>query len=532
MPQPYEKLISLHDDTRDKLLAGLQILYDLVSATLGPGGRFICVHRAADWPFTTKDGKTVAEEVFLHDEFQNAAAQMVKEVSIETCRETGDGTTTACVLAYHIFKDGIQAVKAGANPVTLKKGMDAATHQALAFLEKLATPVVGEDIRRVAAISANGDQEMADLISSAVVKAGRTGAVTLDYSHDTETKIQVVDGCQLDTGWVSPQFITDPKLGECVLENPYILLIDKKLQSIDGMWERGSLLEKISDANRSLLLVCENIEGQALATLVYNKTRGALKCAAVRTPAYKEAGRELLEDIAALTGATVIGDEMGLKLSSIGFEHLGQAGTVKISQTQTSILDGIPVPERLQTRIEHIQAAQLREPDQMRVEHLQLRLSRLSGGIVVVRIGGNTPLEVEEKKYRAEDAMHATRAAIEKGIVPGGGVALLRASQSLECTSTQSKDYDQGYVIVRNALEQPIKKIASNAGYDGDQVWGNVVKELGSFGFDALTGTFGDMKENGIVDPVKVVLSALKNAESIATNMLLIEGMICLRVNS
>lgn len=523
----FAKLINHGDESRSKIYAGVKVLADLVSSTLGPGGRLICIHRPMDVPFLTKDGVTVAKEVYLSDEFEDAGAQMVKDASSRTCDEAGDGTTTAAVLAHSMFKQGLDAIAGGANPVMLKKGMDAAVEVACYALKQMATKVEGEDIRRVAAISANGDQEMADLVSAAVVQAGTDGVVVIDESHTLETKIQVIDGCQLNTGWISPRFITDEKLGESVLEKPYLLLIDKKLQSISEMLP---FLEKVSDENRSILVIAEDLQGEALATLVFNKVNGVLRSCAIRTPGYKEAGREILEDIAALTGATVIGDDLGLKLSSIGFEHLGQAETVKVSQIATSILGGKSDTQRLQERMEEIRAGIARESDQSQRERLQARLSRLGGGIVVIRVGGASALEVEEKKYRAEDAMHATRAAIEGGIVPGGGVALVRASMFVHSrvdAFTGNKDRDQGMEIVCTAMKEPIQKIASNAGFDPTEAIGPVLaSKHPNLGFNALTGNHGDLKEQGVIDPVKVVLSALRNAESIASVMLVTEGMI------
>jgi chaperonin GroEL len=538
-PLSFYKLTNHGKESRDRIYAGVKVLTDLVSSTLGPGGRFVCIKRSGhplEVPFLTKDGKTVAESVFLKDEFEDAGAQMVKDVSVQTCKESGDGTTTAAVIAESIFKQGLDAIEAGANPVMLKKGMDSATESACDFLRKLATKVEDEDIRKVATISANGDEYMADLVATAVIKAGKTGAVELDYSNTTETKIQVVDGCQLNSGWISPTFVTDPKTGEALLSNPYILLFDKKLQSISEMLQpqKGEkpLLEQISDQQRPLLIIAEDIQGEALATLTFNKVRGVLQSCAIRTPGYKEAGREILEDIAALTGATVISDDLGLKLSSIGFQHLGQAGTVKVGQSSTSILDGKSDSGRLNDRIEEIQAAQARETDQMQIERLQLRLSRLSGGVVVIRIGGYTTLEVEEKKYRAEDAMHAIRAALEMGIVPGGGIALVRATGSFIPLQQSAEDYanrtdfEKGQSIVGRAMLEPVMKIASNAGFNPEEVLLKVHFKEGSYGFNALTGEYGDLKEMGIIDPLKVVLSAFRNAESIASNMLLVEGMI------
>lgn len=527
----FAKLINHGNESRQKIYAGVKVLADLVSSTLGPGGRFVCIHRPMDTPFLTKDGVTVANEVFLYDEFEDAGAQMVKDVSKRTCDQAGDGTTTAAVLAHAMFKRGLDAVKGGANPVLLKKGMDAAVEEAVELIKSFASPVEGEDILKVATISANGDKDMANLVSTAVVKAGRDGHVTLDESHSLETRIKVVDGCHLNTGWISPRFVNDEKSGFCVLENPYILLIDKKLQSISDLLP---FLEKISDENRSILFICEDLQGEALATLVFNKARGALNCCAIRTPAYKEVGRELLEDIAALTGATVISDDLGLKLSSISHDHLGQAKTVKVSLTETSILGGVPNVGRLNDRLEEIRAAMDREPDQSQKERLQERLSRLSGGIVVIQIGGASKLEVEEKMFRAEDAMHATRAALEEGIVPGGGVALARASKKFSrYVGIEAKsDFLSGYEIVCEAIKEPLQKIALNAGYNPEETLQKVlaVDDL-QYGFNALLGVFGDLKEQGIIDPAKVVLSALRNAESIASLMLVTEGMIVHPIN-
>lgn len=524
----FSKLINHGKDSRAKILAGTYTLYDLVSSTLGPGGRFIAIKRSShplDVPFLTKDGKTVAENIFLKDEFEDAGAAMVKDAAIQTCKEVGDATTTATVLAYHIYKQGIEAIEAGANPVLLKKGMDAAVQAATEAIKEMKTNVVGDDIQKVSRISANGDAEMADLVAQAVVMAGQNGTVEISRSDTTETKIRQVDGCQLNSGWITPRFITDEKTGEAVLEKPYILLFDKKIQSISDMLP---FLEKVSDQNRSILIIAENLEGEALATLVFNKVQGVLRSCAIRTPGYKEMGRELLEDIAALTGATVIGDDLGLKLSSVGFEHLGEADLVKVGQEYTSILGGHANAARLQDRIEEIHAAKTRETDQSQLERLQLRLSRLSGGIVVIQIGGATQLEVEEKFYRAEDAMHAVRAALEGGIVPGGGVALLRASNLVFSGKAPTvKDEEKGRNIIVNAMTAPIQKIATNAGFDHMEVLNTVSGALTEgFGFNAMTGEYGDMKEMGIVDPAKVVLAALKNAASIASNMLLCEGMV------
>lgn len=529
----FSKLINHGKDSRAKILAGTFKLYDLVSSTLGPGGRFVAIKRSAhplDVPFLTKDGKTVAESIFLSDEFEDAGAAMVKDAAIQTCKEVGDATTTATVLAYHIYKQGIEAIEAGANPVFLKKGMDIAVQEASETIRDMKTDVVGDDIQKVSRISANGDAEMADLVAKAVVLAGQNGTVEISRSDTTETKIKQVDGCQLNSGWITPRFITDEKTAEAVLEKPYILLFDKKIQSIVDMLP---FLEKLQETGRPLLLMAENVEGEALAVLVHNKVQGRFVSCAVRTPGYKEVGRELLEDIAALTGATVIGDDLGLKLSSIGFEHLGEADLVKVGQEYTSILGGHANVQRLQDRVAEVQSAKSRETDQSQLERLQLRLSRLSGGIVVLQIGGATQLEVEEKFYRAEDAMHAVRAAIEGGIVPGGGVALFRAAMSMRGFTHGNKDVAKGFRIVMNAMKEPIKKISSNAGYDPEESIGpTLASKNPNLGFDALTGEHGDMKEMGIIDPAKVVLAALKNASSIASNMLLTEGMVVPPVQS
>ena len=491
-----------------------------------------------DVPFLTKDGKTVAESVFLADEFEDAGAAMVKDVSIQTCKEAGDGTTTAAVLAHSIFKQGLDAIEAGANPVMLKKGMDAAVQAAVEQLKAMAQPVSDEDVMKVARISANGDEEMANLVATAVTRAGKTGVVELSFSNSTETSIRVVDGCQLLAGWASPTFITDPRLEEALLENPYILIIGKKLQSISEMLESKlgvkPLLEQISDSQRPLLIICDDIQGEALATLTFNHKRGVLKCCAIRTPGYKDAGREILEDVASLTGATVITDDLGMKLSSIGFQHLGQAGTVKVGQQITTILDGKADAVRLAERIEGIQLAQQRETDQAEVERLQLRLSHLAGGVVTVLIGGKTELEVRERYYRAEDCMHSTQVAREQGTVPGGGVALLNCCHIKCMGQGNHKDFMTGFRIVQDAMLEPIQKIAHNAGFDPDVVLKDVMApDLSdptiaprNYGFNALTGHYGDLREMGVIDPLKVVLSALTSAESIASNMLLTEGMI------
>ena len=528
----FAKKISHGKDSRDKIYAGVRIISDLVASTLGPGGRFVCIKRTQhplDVPFLTKDGKTVAESVFLEDEFEDAGAQMVKDVSLQTCKEAGDGTTTAMVLAHAMFKAGLEAIENGANPVFLKKGMDAAAQAACSHLKAMAQPVSDDDVVKVALISANGDREMAELVSAAVVRAGRTGVVELSFSNTTVTSIRVVDGCQLLSGWASPAFITDERLEEAVLENPYVLIVAKKLQSIQEMTvpKNGQkpLLEQISDQQRSLLIVCDDIQGEALAQLCYNKVRGVLKVCAIKTPGYKNAGREILDDVAALTGATVITDDLGMKLSGIGFEHLGQAGTVKVGEQVTTILDGKCDPIRLQDRMEGIRSAQERETDQAEVERLQLRLSHLSGGVVTVLIGGKTELEVREKYYRAEDAMHAVQVAREQGTVPGGGIALLRASVAAMDHQNQ-KDFDRGNIVVCRAMVEPIRKIVSNAGFDPDKVVTDASAKKGSYGFNALTGEYGNMREMGILDPVKVVLSALQSAESIASTMLLTEGLI------
>jgi chaperonin GroEL len=528
----FSKKISVGKESRDAIYKGVKILTDLVGSTLGPGGRFICIKRTQhpmDVPFLTKDGKTVAESVFLADEFEDAGAAMVKDVSIQTCKEAGDGTTTAAVLAHSMFKQGLDAIEAGANPVLLKKGMDAAVQAAVEKLKAMAVPVSDEDVAKVAMISANGDKEMADLVSAAVIRAGKNGAVELSYSNTVETKIRVVDGCQLLSGWASPQFITDPRLEEALLENPYILIINKKLQSINEMVEskggKKSMMEQISDQQRSLLIICDDVQGEALAQLAYNKVRGVLKVCAIRTPGYKDAGREILEDVAALTGATVITDDLGMKLSSIGFEHLGQAGMVKVGQQVTTILDGKPDPARLAARIEGIQMAQQRETDQAEIERLQLRLSHISGGVVTIMVGGKTELEVREKFYRAEDAMHAVQVAREQGTLPGGGVALVRAAEPIP-VEAEPTDYQKGMEIVKRAMMEPIQKISLNAGYDPKEVLVKVAfKEL-NLGFNAQSGQYGDLREMGVIDPLKVVLSALTSAESIASNMLLTEGMI------
>jgi chaperonin GroEL len=522
----FAKRINHGADSRESILKGVNILADLVESTLGPGGRFICIHRPMSKPFLTKDGVTVAREVFLQDEFEDAGAQMVKDVASKTCNEAGDGTTTATLLARTIYSEGLKATRAGANPVILKKGMDFAVSHALVALKNLSHQVTDEEVVKIATISANGDGFIGGLVSKAVLKVGTDGVVVVGKSHSSETKLEMVDGCRFWQGWINPYFITNAERQEALLDNPYILIFDKKLVALQPMLP---FFEKIAKQKRSVLIIAENIEGEALSILVNN--RQALQTVPVKAPGYAVDRSTQLEDIAILTGATVITDALGLRLEEIGFEHLGNATSVTVGKEFTTIIEGAGSPAKIQARISELRSAVDMEQDQGTKEKLQDRLSKMSGGLAIIRVGGASELEVEERCYRVEDAMHATRAAIEEGIVPGGGVALLRVALTLEPKELwegKHKDFMAGLRIVQDAMLMPIQKIASNAGFDPLEVLSKVRSFTAhpNSGFNALTGEYGDLKDQGIIDPAKVVRSALSNAESIASLMLVTEGMI------
>lgn len=522
MPTPLERVLAFGHDSRTKLLDGVRKAVKLVGATLGPGGRLILIWRFPHPPFYTKDGVTVFEDIVLDDPFEDAAVQIAKKVSRKTCNEGGDGTTTAAVLTLALLEAGMEAVEAKANPVHLKKGIDAAVEAAIAKLSEMKQEATDEDIRKVARISANSDPELADHVSQAVITAGKDGAVVIDSSEGLETYVQAAQGCELFTGWVSNLFVTDQKTATSALEDCYVLLLDKKFQSIADMLPLiNDLCSTSTSGSKPLFVISETLEGEALATLAAGHVQKNMRCCAVKTPGYKEAGRELLEDIASLTGATVISDELGLSYRDIRREHLGRAQTVKVTQTTTTIVGGHANYEKLEDRKEEIRLALEREKDPSQQDRLQQRLSRLGGGVQVIRIGGSSEVEVLEKAYRAEDAMHAVRSAQKSGIVEGAGMALSRASGALQLEG--NKDFMAGVAIVKQAMTRPRDLILENAGYKPEEVLAEMPQ---GYGFDAMLGKYGDLRSMGIVDPFLVVSQALRNAASVAGSMLLTEGAI------
>ncbi len=516
------KKISFSDEARQSILKGVEQLADAVQATLGPRGRNVLIEKKFGSPLSTKDGVTVAKEIELKNPEENIGAQLVKEVASKTSDSAGDGTTTATVLARNIYKEGIKAIVAGANPMDLKRGVDAAVKAVLDGLSKLANPVKGDEIAKVGAISANNDMEIGRIIADAMDKVGKDGVITVEDSKGFETDLNVVEGMQFDRGYLSPYFVTDAERMEVVFENPLILIHEKKLSNMKDLLP---ILEQVNKTGRALLIIAEDIEGEALATLVVNKLRGVLNIAAVKAPGFGDRRKAMLEDIAILTGGKAITEDLGIKLENITLEFLGSAKKVTIDKENTTIVEGSGTMEEIKARVSQIKAQIEKTTSDYDREKLQERLAKLVGGVAVIKVGAATETELKEKKARVEDAMHATKAAVEEGIVPGGGVALLRQLPLLDDLKLEG-DLKLGADIIRKALTAPLKAIANNAGQEGSVVVQEVLSRKGSEGYNAATDTYEDLLAAGVIDPVKVTKNALVNAASVAAVMLTTEAII------
>mgnify|MGYP001187732503 CR=1 FL=1 len=513
------------EDSRAAILRGVNQLADAVKVTLGPKGRNVVIDKKFGSPTITKDGVTVAKEIELKDTLENMGAQMVREVASKTSDVAGDGTTTATVLAQAIFKEGVRTVAAGANPMALKRGIEKAVAAVVAEVHTMAKPVSGDSIAQVGTVSANGDKTIGTIIAEAMDKVGKDGVITVEESKTMDTLLEVVEGMQFDRGYLSPYFVTDADRMECALDEPFILINEKK---ISNMRDLLPILEQVAKMGRPLLIIAEDVEGEALATLVVNKLRGTLNVAAVKAPGFGDRRKAMLEDIAVLTGGKVISEDLGIKLETITLEDLGRAKKVTIDKENTTIVEGSGSAESIDGRIKTIRTQIEDTTSDYDREKLQERLAKLVGGVAVIKVGAATETEMKEKKARVEDAMHATRAAVEEGIVAGGGVALVRASKVLDNFNTESEDTDEqiGVSIVRRALEEPLRQIAQNAGQEGAVVVGKVREGSDSFGFNAATEKYEDLVAAGVIDPAKVTRTALQNAASIAGLMLTTEAMI------
>ncbi|MGB3721110.1 MAG: chaperonin GroEL [Hyphomicrobiaceae bacterium] len=508
------KEVKFAADARERMMRGVDILANAVKVTLGPKGRNVVIEKSFGAPRTTKDGVTVAKEIELEDKFENMGAQMVREVASKTNDIAGDGTTTATVLAQAIVREGLKAVAAGMNPMDLKRGIDKAVAQAVEEIQKRAKKVKSSDeVAQVGTISANGEKEIGKMIAEAMQKVGNEGVITVEEAKSLETELEVVEGMQFDRGYLSPYFITNPDKMVAELEDPYILIHEKKLSGLQAMLP---VLEAVVQTGRPLLIIAEDVEGEALATLVVNKLRGGLKVCAVKAPGFGDRRKAMLEDIAVLTGGTVISEDLGIKLENVTLDMLGRAKRVSIDKDNTTIVDGAGKKKDIEARVAQIKVQIEETTSDYDREKLQERLAKLAGGVAVIKVGGATEVEVKERKDRVDDALNATRAAVEAGVVPGGGVALLRASAALNVKG-DNDDQDAGIQIIKRALQAPIRQIAENAGVEGSIVVGKVLESKSyNFGYDAQNDEYGDLIEKGIIDPAKVVITALQDAASIA----------------
>jgi len=517
------KQIIFSEEARSKISKGVNILAQAVAVTLGPKGRNVVLDKSFGSPTITKDGVTVAKEIELEDKFENMGAQMVREVASKTSDIAGDGTTTATVLAQAIYREGAKNVTAGSNPMALKRGIEKAVEVIIEEIKKMSKPTKDKkEIAQVGTISANNDSTIGDLIAEAMEKVGKDGVITVEEAKSMETSLEVVEGMQFDRGYLSPYFVTDAERMECVLENPYILISEKK---ISNMKDLLPILEKIAKTGRNFLIIAEDLEGEALATLVVNKLRGTLHCCAVKAPGFGDRRKAMLEDIAILTKGQTIAEDLGLKLENVRLEDLGECKKIIIDKDNATIIEGAGDSKGIEARVKQIKAQIDETTSDYDKEKLQERLAKLVGGVAVINVGAATETEMKEKKARVEDALHATRAAVEEGIVPGGGVALLRAIPALDKLKLQG-DEKIGVEIVKRALEEPIRMIANNAGAEGSVVVQRVKEEKGSFGFNAETEQFEDLMKAGIIDPTKVTRSALQNAASIAALLITTESLI------
>ncbi|GAA0785051.1 chaperonin GroEL [Marinobacterium sediminicola] len=520
------KTVKFSTDARERMLAGVNILANAVKVTLGPKGRNVVLDKSFGAPRVTKDGVSVAKEITLKDKFQNMGAQMVKEVASKTADVAGDGTTTATVLAQALVREGHKAIASGMNPMDLKRGIDAVCKAAVEELQALSTPCAdSKAIGQVGTVSANWNSDIGQILADAMDKVGRDGVITVEEGKSLENELEVVEGMQFDRGYLSPYFVTNQEKMQTELDNPYILLFDKKITSIRDL---VPTLEAVAKANKPLLIIAEDIEGEALATLVVNNLRGILKAAAVKAPGFGDRRKAMLEDIAILTGGTVISEEIGLSLEKVELEQLGTAQRVVISKENTTIVNGSGTRQAIDARVEQIRKQIEETSSDYDREKLQERVAKLSGGVAVIKIGAATEVEMKEKKDLVDDALHATRAAVEEGIVPGGGVALVRTAAKLaeKQIETANADQDMGVRIALRAMEEPLRQIVTNAGEEASVVLNKVRAGEGNFGYNAQTGEYGDMLEMGIIDPAKVTRSALQNAASIASLILTTEAMV------
>jgi chaperonin GroEL len=519
------KDVKFSADARERMLRGVDILANAVKVTLGPKGRNVVLEKTFGAPRITKDGVTVAKEIDLKDKFENMGAQMVKEVASRTNDLAGDGTTTATVLAQAIVREGAKAVAAGINPMDLKRGIDKAVAAVIADVQKRSKPVkTNKEIAQVGTISANGQKEIGEIIAKAMERVGQAGVITVEEARGIETELDVVEGMQFDRGYTSPYFITNPDKMTVELDHPYILIHEKKLASLQPMIP---ILEAVVQTNKPLLIVCEEIEGEALAALVVNKLRGGLKIAAVKAPGFGDRRKAMLQDIATLTGGEVISEDVGIKLENVTIKMLGRARHVRIDKDNTIIVDGSGKKSEITSRCDQIKREMAETESDYDKEKLQERLAKMAGGVAVIKVGGSSELEVKEKKDRVDDSLHATRAAVAEGIVPGGGVALLYATRVLKNLKVDNDEQRVGVDIIRRALEAPVRQIATNAGYDGSVIAGKILEGKDTnFGFDAQEGEYKDLVKAGIIDPTKVVRVALQDAASVAALLITTEAMI------
>ncbi|HXU07748.1 MAG TPA: chaperonin GroEL [Blastocatellia bacterium] len=516
------KMVVHGDESRHAILAGVNKLADAVKVTLGPRGRNVVLDKKFGSPTITKDGVTVAKEIELADKLENVGAQMVKEVASKTSDVAGDGTTTATVLAQAIFREGLRMVVAGANPMALQRGIHKATERVIDEIKGFSKPVKGDAIAQVGTISANGDRTIGELIAEAMNKVGKDGVITVEESKTMQTELDVVEGMQFDRGYLSPYFVTDPARMEAVVEDALILIHEAKIGSMKDLLP---VLEKVAQSGKPVVIIAEDLEGEALATLVVNKIRGTLACVAVKAPGFGDRRKAMLEDVAILTGGKVIAEELGIKLEAIGLADLGKAKKVVIDKDNTTIIDGGGQKADIESRVKQIRAQIDETTSDYDREKLQERLAKLVGGVALIRVGAATEVEMKEKKARVEDALHATRAAVEEGVVAGGGVALLRASSALENLKVSDEE-KIGVQIVRRAIEEPMRWIAQNAGWEGAVVLEKVRNGKGAYGFNAASEQYEDLMKAGIIDPTKVVRSALQNAASVASLLLTAEALI------
>jgi len=519
------KEVKFHSDARERMLRGVDVLANAVKVTLGPKGRNVVIDKSFGAPRITKDGVSVAKEIELEDKFENMGAQMLREVASKTNDLAGDGTTTATVLAQAIVKEGAKAVASGMNPMDLKRGIDIAVDAVVKELKTNARKITSNsEIAQVGTVSANGDSEIGRYLAEAMEKVGNEGVITVEEAKTAETELEVVEGMQFDRGYLSPYFVTNQDKMRVEFEDPYILIHEKKLSNLQAMLP---VLEAVVQSSKPLLIIAEDVEGEALATLVVNKLRGGLKIAAVKAPGFGDRRKAMLEDIAILTGGTVISEDLGIKLENVTLNMLGRAKKVAIEKENTTIIDGVGSKAEIDGRVAQIRAQIEETTSDYDREKLQERLAKLAGGVAVIRVGGSTEVEVKEKKDRVDDALHATRAAVEEGILPGGGVALLRAVKALDNLDTANRDQKVGIDIVRRAIEAPVRQIAENAGAEGSVIVGKLRETAEfSFGWNAQTGEYGDLYAQGVIDPAKVVRTALQDAASVAGLLVTTEAMI------